>query len=289
MIPGPFPDYSRPAATVLDLVADFVLLGAGLGAVVFVLMYAAIFNWRITAAGRAIFYFAASLVGVLALVSVSKLTGGDYPFRDLLRIIVYGFAFVSTWRLVAVLVVSWHRGAPTLDLRERPRRAPIERTLRMTDLPGTIRNRDLEQVDERILNTVDVAVLEDGSTITATNVGVPTQIANPVRATVRTVAAVVVGLVLALSTVNAVLGVVASELANVSGFEIPGWVWAVVNGAILGVGLVSGIVTRVLAIPGVNAWLASHAVTRPLTAVPVRPAVDLLADAPRLLEDDERA
>lgn len=133
-----------------------------------------------------------------------------------------------------------------------------------SNLPGEL--AEWQPVDERVLNNVEIADLGDGSKIVATNLGVPTQVANPWRATLRTVVAVLVGLVLALPTVNLILVAIADELAR-SGVDLPAWVTAAINGAIAAVALVSGVVTRVLAIPGVNSWLASNALTRGLTAI----------------------
>lgn len=122
MNPSPFPDYNRPAMTLVDLVADWVLLAGGLGALVFVCLYGFFLNWRETPAGRAILAFVVSLIGVLALVVTAKLTGGDYPLRDVLRLVIYGGVFVTSWRLVVVLVQAWRADAMTVYIPERDRK-----------------------------------------------------------------------------------------------------------------------------------------------------------------------
>jgi hypothetical protein len=134
------------------------------------------------------------------------------------------------------------------------------------------------QTDERVLATTVIpgAIVtdEDGLSHTAdslalVNDGVPTQVANPRRATLRTVVAVIVGLVLTLPLVNAFLLILQSELAAVTAFEIPAWIWAAINISLAVVALVGGIVTRVLAIPGVNEWIKGH--VPGLAAIPLKP------------------
>lgn len=115
----PFPPYTRPEPTVLDVIANVLLVGAGLGSLLFVLAYAIVFRWYETAAGRAVLGFVASLVLVLLLNVIARASGGDYPGRDVLRVFAYGAVFVGSWGLVVELVRSWRRGGPALDLRER--------------------------------------------------------------------------------------------------------------------------------------------------------------------------
>lgn len=119
MNPSPFPDYNRPDPTMLDVIADFGLLAGGIGAVVFVLLYGIFLNWRKTAAGRAIFYFMVSVVSVMGLNILARVTGGDYPFRDILRLVVYLGVCGTAWRLVVTLIRAWLGGERALNLRAR--------------------------------------------------------------------------------------------------------------------------------------------------------------------------
>lgn len=121
MNPSPFPDYNRPDPTMLDVLADFGLLAGGVGCIVFVLLYGFFLNWRKTAAGRAIFYFMLSVVSVVGLNILARITGGDYPFRDWLRLTVYLGVCVTSWRLVATLVRAWLGGERALNLPARER------------------------------------------------------------------------------------------------------------------------------------------------------------------------
>lgn len=86
--------------------------------------------------------------------------------------------------------------------------------------------------------------------------GTPTQIANPRRATLRTTVAALVGLVLVLNPVLVALVEILRELPE--GLSVPPVVFAVLNGAILLVAAVVGGVTRIMAIPAVNAWIVSY-------------------------------
>lgn len=109
---------------------------------------------------------------------------------------------------------------------------------------------------ERILSEQVIAV-EEGEVVIP-NAGVPTQVASPRKATLRTVVAVVVGLAVVLPVVNVALGIVSEELAQAD-IAVPAWLWSGLNLLIALVAVVSGIVTRILAIPAVNEWITDHA------------------------------
>lgn len=110
---------------------------------------------------------------------------------------------------------------------------------------------------ERILNQ-EVIDLGQGNEVVIPNNGVPTQVASPMQATKRTVAAVILGLAVALPIVNTILLIVQDELTKATELTVPGWLWAALNIAIALVAAVAGIVTRVLAIPGVNNWVTTR-------------------------------
>lgn len=124
------------------------------------------------------------------------------------------------------------------------------------------------QSDQRVISTA-VEIQPDGSTLVIPNDGVPTQVANPARATLRTVVAVLVSLVLALPTLNAVLAALQAYLIEQTSVEVPAWVWLAVNGTAALVVFVSGLITRVLAVPGVNTWIKAH--------IPALAAIPLVA------------
>lgn len=78
-----------------------------------------------------------------------------------------------------------------------------------------------------------------------------TQEANPGKAVARTIFAVVVAM---FPTVNGILLAV-NEWAADNSAHLPGWLFAALNAALLATALVSGLITKLMAIPGVNEWL----------------------------------
>lgn len=108
---------------------------------------------------------------------------------------------------------------------------------------------------ERIISEEVVTV--EGGELVIPNSGVPTQVASPRQATKRTVVAVLVGLAVVLPVINTALGIVSDELAQAD-LAVPAWLWAGLNLVIALVAVLSGIVTRVLAIPAVNDWITDR-------------------------------
>lgn len=123
------------------------------------------------------------------------------------------------------------------------------------------------QQDEREVSVSEVD-LGGGAVLVTYNDGVPTQLANPGRATRRTVAAVLTGLLVGLPIINSALAIVQDELAKQTALEIPAWLWLAINGALAVVAIVSGIVTRFMALPGVNEWIKAN--VPGLAAIPLR-------------------
>jgi len=83
-----------------------------------------------------------------------------------------------------------------------------------------------------------------------------TQIANPVRATVRTVTQFVIG---AVPVLNVAAGIVIVVLQQQGDIVIPGWVFLVLNGILAVTALLIALVTRLMANPVVNAWITKYA------------------------------
>jgi xanthine/uracil/vitamin C permease (AzgA family) len=127
------------------------------------------------------------------------------------------------------------------------------------------------QRDQRVLST-EVIPLNGGDVLEVPNDGVPTQVANPFRATLRTIVAVLVGLILALPTLNGVLAALQAYLAEQTELSVPAWVWLAVNGSAAVVVFVSGLITRLLAVPGVNEWIKAHIPA--LAAIPLVKTTD---------------
>lgn len=99
-----FPPLNPPPPTILDIIGNYILLGAGIAAVAFLITYGLLSNWRKTSGGQSIFFFVSGLAAVFVYSIASRFIGGDYLFRDLLRASVYGYVFVVSVRLFADLV-----------------------------------------------------------------------------------------------------------------------------------------------------------------------------------------
>lgn len=80
---------------------------------------------------------------------------------------------------------------------------------------------------------------------------VSTQEANPGKAVNRTIFAVVLAL---FPTVNLILSAV-NEWAVENEAMLPGWVFIALNAALAVAALITGLITKLLAIPAVNEWL----------------------------------
>ncbi|MDO5743507.1 MAG: hypothetical protein Q4P23_03480 [Micrococcaceae bacterium] len=84
---------------------------------------------------------------------------------------------------------------------------------------------------------------------------VSTQENNPRSAWVRTAFAAAIAL---FPILNGVLAVVIETLRPYDA-HIPGWVFAALNGVLVAITVLIALVTRVLAVPGVNDWLRTYA------------------------------
>lgn len=81
-----------------------------------------------------------------------------------------------------------------------------------------------------------------------------TQELSPGHAVARTVLAAVIGL---FPLVNGILLAIKEALDEYQDV-LPGWVFLAVNGILLAATILTAVVTRVLAVPGVNEWLRTH-------------------------------
>lgn len=84
----------------------------------------------------------------------------------------------------------------------------------------------------------------------------PTQVAHPRRTSWRTFVQTLVAL---LPTANAVLITVQAFISTPPyDAVVPGWVFAIVNFAVVGVAFLAKIVAQVMAAPTVNTWIENH-------------------------------
>ena len=102
-----------------------------------------------------------------------------------------------------------------------------------------------------------------------------TQTEYPTKASIRTfVQSLIPSAALFLLVVPQFVDIVLEEFGN-AGVTLPGWAYAVLTGLAVACGLIAAIVSRVMAIPGVEKWLREHLGV--LSAAPSHPE--------RLVED----
>lgn len=105
-----FPPLNPPTPTFLDGIGNYVLLFAGLSAITFVLFYGLGSNWRGTPGGRAVFFFVSALAVVFAYSIFSRFLGGDFPGRDIIRLVIYSYVLITTIHLLVDLIRTQHNG-----------------------------------------------------------------------------------------------------------------------------------------------------------------------------------
>lgn len=81
-----------------------------------------------------------------------------------------------------------------------------------------------------------------------------TQVAHPWRATARTVLAALLAAAVLLPAVMPAITAWAEEHAGI----LPEWATAGIAAASVAVAATAGLITRILAVPGVNAWLEEY-------------------------------
>jgi len=98
------------------ITANILVLYISIALVVFVFVYAILFNPKVTMGGQLIFRFMVSLIGVVGLVCISiyfdPLVGrgwNQYPgdvlwWRPLVRMVIYGYVAYSTTKLISYLI-----------------------------------------------------------------------------------------------------------------------------------------------------------------------------------------
>lgn len=91
----------------LYTIPNYLSAIAGLGIVIFTVLYASYANWTETAPGRAVMYLSSSLSLLLLLVTTHLFIKDYYWGRNELRILVYGYLAYAglqlPWTLIQVL------------------------------------------------------------------------------------------------------------------------------------------------------------------------------------------
>ena len=117
------------------VLTNLLLIYVTLGVVTFVIGYYVLFYPRATTAGRLIFRFFLSIVGVIGLVFIGTfidpidgmswraVPDGVEPWRPIVRLIVYGYVAYTITSLAALL---WLRKYRPDKIKSAPDRGPVK-------------------------------------------------------------------------------------------------------------------------------------------------------------------
>ena len=111
----------REHLAVTDSIADWGLIFAFAGVVVFTVSYWRFFNWRKTLAGKSLMYVCFSFTAVAQLSLLGRWFGPHYWGREILRPVVWWSVAITVSRLVYVLWSSW-RVSEAIDIESRQRK-----------------------------------------------------------------------------------------------------------------------------------------------------------------------
>ena len=87
----------------MNIAADIALTLMAFAVLVFTLLYGFRSAWRTNRIGRVFLVKSSFLSLVLAQVCVSVWTQRDYPFRDEIRLVIYGLGFLSFLFMIRTL------------------------------------------------------------------------------------------------------------------------------------------------------------------------------------------
>lgn len=203
---------------VLNEIAGFVALLTIVPATLNAVIYGIGSPWWRSWLGRVLFakWLAVALVFVFI---IARRTLGEFPGYGALALLIYTFVLLAFSATTVELVIERRNPAP----------------------PATARRK------EHIMG----GLTEGGKHIAVTTNTVP-EIWYKAKRVVRTI---VQALVVLVPTVNLVALAVIGYLTEQTSIEVPAWVFLVLNGTVVATALLMGLVARIMAVPGVNAWL----------------------------------
>lgn len=169
--------------------------------------------------GRVMFGLFLALVVVFAF-ALTRRTFGEYPGYGVVALVVYGYISVTLWAVWLIILVERRKPAPRGQLPLR------KETINMGD------------------------PTEGGQHLAITTNTVP-EIWYKAKRVARTVLQVVLSAATLWGAVQIVAPQILAELAKI--LPVSWVVWLV--GALAFLGVVAGVITRIMAIPAVNAWL----------------------------------
>lgn len=88
----------------IEYIIDGLIYTATIPAVLFPALFAARSKWRLNLVSRSQMQLAGAMAVVMVLVTATTLFGNDYPGRDVIRFLAYGFLVTSLWRQVFTLL-----------------------------------------------------------------------------------------------------------------------------------------------------------------------------------------
>jgi hypothetical protein len=116
----PFPPMTTPPATVLDHIADTELVIGAILILAFTVLYGVVFKWYLRRAGRAVLGVFLAISLMLVFIVLTKMAGGDFAGRDLLRVAVYFSLPVTVAYMIYGLVRSFVEGGQaTITIESR--------------------------------------------------------------------------------------------------------------------------------------------------------------------------
>lgn len=204
------------AETINDFATNIVLLGA-IPALAFVLIYGLGSPWYRSALGVVMMLLGSSIVIVYGIV-IGRRLFDDYPGYQFVAIIGYSLLFLALVSLDVIVIIERRRPETSLLFNRKG--------TNMTDTQG-------------------------GEHVAITTATVP-EIWFKAKRAVRTI---VQTLIVLVPIANAVAAAIISYLNDQTDVTVPGWVFLALNGIVVATALLAGLVARVMAVPGVNAWL----------------------------------
>lgn len=170
--------------------------------------------------GRVMFGLFFALVIVFGIVLGRRL-GGEYPGYGWVALVGYAYIWLTLWAVWLIILVERRKPAPSGPLPLR------KETINMGD------------------------PTEGGQHVAITTATVP-EIWFKAKRAVRTI---VQTLIVLVPIANALAAAVIGYLNTQTDVTVPGWVFIALNGIVVATALLAGLVARVMAVPGVNAWL----------------------------------
>lgn len=204
-------------SNVVEVIVDIEVILVCIGLVVFVFSYMTFFNWSKTSAGRSLLYFVISLLSLVSVSMIRVLLSNEHPLFFISRGLVYTSLLFTTWYMVKVLWTSYKTKASIGYPPVIPKNSK-ENILAEHELEGqhTAHVEKIWYQGQRVIRSILVAA--------------PTT----------------------LVTLNLSLPLLASAFNSP---DVPAEVYVLVNGIVLGMLAIIGILTKIIAIPAVNAWL----------------------------------